>query len=143
MPTEKNRVEKTGEMTDLASFFEMYDDVAVEVLEDQTPDRGGFARTCPQIAETVCQIMNWSDFDLFETHDFEAAYKRGEPSISLAYSMIAFLRGEVFGRAEAQGLGNTAFNEELRTHSQFWHKKLSEQWVALRQGKEVRHNWIN
>jgi hypothetical protein len=144
MPIDENsRVEKVGEITDLDSFLEMYDEVAVELLGDPTPDRGGFNRSCPQIAETVCQIMNWPDFDLFAPHDFEAAYKEAEPSKSLAYAMIAYLLGAVFRRAETMGLGNTPFNEEVATHAEFWHQKLTEQWVALRQGKTPSHKWIN
>lgn len=125
------------------SAFKPYDDLAVEVLQDHSPNIGGVTLSNPEIAEKVCQIMNWQDFDLFTAHPFDEVYSRATPPEVLAYSLIALLRMKVFGLATARKIGAPGFNEKALTHSNVWNVKLSELWVALRKGEPVRHRWIN
>lgn len=130
-------------MVDSESIFALYDDLAVEVVSDDSPnDDVELIFTNRELSEKICEKMGWEDFDLFETHDFEIAQERAVADECLAYAFISFLRYRLFTRASEGRVGVEAFNQSAAAYSEFWYIKLVEQWNELSDGTPMKA-WMN
>lgn len=124
-------------------FFAQYEDLAVAIIDDERPNVQIGTDLCnADMAEAICQILDWEYFDLFEEHDFATAYEATVPQHILAYCWIAFLRWELWLTASAQGVGDEGFNEKACAHSQLWYLRLRDRYVSVVSGEETKHQWL-
>lgn len=128
----------------VAEFFDVYDDLALHVLDDRRPNhQNGMEMSNADMVEEVCRIMGWEDFDVFTPYDFEKVYKDGATHQILAHFYLAHLRLEVFNSAIAESIGDPLVNKAALTFSEYWYLKLRDRYDALFGGKETRHMWLH
>lgn len=117
---------------DTEQFFELYDAIAVEVVDSTAPNTdAGLSMSNRAMAEKVCQIMGWEDFDMFESHDMQKAYDSNVAETCKAYAFVSFLRWRVFSIALQRGVGYESFNHKAATYSEYWYIALVERWAEL------------
>lgn len=124
-------------------FFAQYEDLALAVIEDERPNIEIGTEMCnADMAEAVCQIMNWECFDLFDEYDFAMVYKSGTPPMVMAFCYIAYLRWELWLSASVQKIGDADFNEKACAYDELWYLKLRDRYGALVSGRETKHGWL-
>jgi hypothetical protein len=124
-------------------IFSVYDDLAVEVVSDTRSNEDvALSFSNRELAESICQAMEWEDFDLFETHDFEGVHKNNVPEACLAYGFLSFLRWRLFTRASAAGVGIESFNERAAAYSEYWYIRLIEAWNAHNPNAVPMKAWL-
>ena len=129
---------------DTDQFFAAYDDIAVEIVDNSEPNADvDLSFSNRELAENICQVMAWEDFDLFETHDFEAVHRDGMAGVCLAYAFLSFLRWRVFTTAAARGVGIATFNDKAIAYSEYWYIKLVERWNSHNPNAKPMKAWIN
>lgn len=128
----------------VSAFFDMYDDVALAVLDDQRPNTDvGMEMSNSELTEEVCRLMDWEDFDVFTPFDFGKVYKSGATHQILAYFYLAHLRLEIFTAAQNEEIGDRLFNKTAISFSEYWYLKLRDRYDALYSGRETAHHWMH
>jgi hypothetical protein len=127
---------------DLNGFFRPYDAVAKVIMSGTAIDSGFGCNNCTMV-DYICDTMDWSCLDLFAEHDFDEVYAQADEPVIQAYAMIAFLREQVFRKAEADGIGFTTFNQKMWVYANVWQAKLIDLLRARRSGEKVQHRWVN
>lgn len=134
----------SNEDPQVAAFFDIYDDLALAVLDDRRPNlQNGMEMSNADMVEEICRIMGWEDFDIFTPYDFDKVYKDGAMHQILAHFYLAHLRLEVFNSAGVEGIGDQLVNKSAVTFSEYWYLKLRDRYDALYAGKETRHAWLH
>ncbi|AMO44155.1 hypothetical protein DSS3P8_097 [Roseobacter phage DSS3P8] len=129
---------------DTQGFLDLYDDIAVEIVDSAEPNTDvDLTFSNRELSENICQAMDWEDFDLFETHDFQAIYDAADSASCLAYAFIAFLRWRVFTTASSRGVGEEGFNIRAATHSEYWYIKLVDRWNQQNPAAPQMKAWVN
>lgn len=124
-------------------FFNQYDDVAVAVVEDERPNtQVGTTMSNADMAEAVCQIMDWESFDLFDEYDYTMVYKSGTPPMVLAFCYIAFLRWELWMAASQNKIGDEGFNQKALAYDELWYLRLRDRFGSLATGTDTTHTWM-
>lgn len=124
-------------------FFEVYEDLAIAVIDDERPNLDiGLELSNSEMAEVVCELMEWESFDLFQTMDFLDIYNRGGSPQVLSYCYMAFLRWELWLAAINQKIGDAAFNEQACADSELWYCRLRDRYAAMVNGEMVDHVWL-
>ena len=133
-----------GEALDAWSYFDPYEDLAVEIIDDAASNAAEYdlSYSNRELTEIICRSMGWEDFDLFETYDFEAVLFRGVAEELLAYGFVSFLRYRLFKAASEQGVGIAEFNARAMAYSEYWYIRLIERWGADN-GKCAGRRWVN
>lgn len=129
---------------DAENIFALYDDLAVEVIDDTRPNtEAALAYSNRELAENICRTMKWEDFDLFESHDFETVHEGEDEGTCLAYAFLSFLRWRLFSEASKRGVGIEVFNQKAIAYSEYWYIKLVERWNSLNPAATPMKAWIN
>ena len=133
------------EREQLDRYLGIYDDLAVEVLDDDRPNTGyGLPYTNAEVTQIVLNDMDWESFDLFQKVDYQGAYESEDSDNVRAYSLIAFLRMMLFSAAYANHVGDPEFNRGASAFSEYWFKRLSDRLEAVvTKQKETAHKWIH
>lgn len=128
----------------IEDFFEQYEDVALAVVSAEQPNiHVGTQMSNADMAETVCQIMDWEWFNLFDEYDYELVYKSGTPPMLMAFCYIAFLRWKLWETALQNSVGDKGFNEKACAYDQSWYLRLRDRYTAVVTGKETEHRWLH
>lgn len=128
---------------DAESIFALYDDLAVEIIDDDRQNEDvALSYSNRELAENICRAMQWEDFDLFESHDFESVNEGGDPATCLAYAFLSFLRWRVFTEASKRGIGIEAFNQKAAAYSEYWYIALVEKWNQQSEATPMKA-WVN
>lgn len=128
----------------IEDFFAQYDDLAVAIVDDRRPNiHLGITMCNAEMADAICEIMNWEYFDLFEEHNFQAAYDGNHPLVVLAHCYLACLRWDLWTAATVQEVGDQEFNEKACADSHYWYLKLRDRYVALVNKQETKHGWLH
>lgn len=128
---------------DAESIFALYDDLAVEIIDDDRPNEdAALSYSNRQLAENICRKMAWEDFDLFEAHDFESVAEGGDEGTCLAYAFLSFLRWRLFTEASRRQIGIEVFNQKAAAYSEFWYIRLVERWNEQANGTPMKA-WVN
>ncbi|WNL50700.1 hypothetical protein RPALISO_113 [Ruegeria phage RpAliso] len=123
-------------------LFAAYDDLAVDIVSSAAPNTDvDLTMSNRQLAENICEAMNWEDFDLLGKYDFEEVNTSENPAAILAHAFVSFLRWRLFSEAQKRGIGDAAFNLRCITYSEFWYIKLVNRWSTLNGGKAKP--WVN
>jgi hypothetical protein len=144
MGTRTSQKKESRASVDAESIFALYDDLAVEIIDDARPNTdAALSYSNRELAENICRTMQWEDFDLFETHNFEAVHAADDEKTCLAYAFLSFLRWRVFHEASKRGVGIEAFNQKAAAYSEYWYITLVERWNALTPDSTPMKAWIN
>lgn len=128
----------------VAHFFDLYDEVALAVLDDQRPNtHSGMEMSNADMVEEICRLMEWEDFDIFTPFDFGKVYKDGAVHQILAHFYLAHLRLEIFYSAKQEEIGDRLFNKTAISFSEYWYLKLRDRYDALYSGQETSHSWMH
>ena len=124
-------------------FFMQYEDLALEVVEDERPNtQFGTTMSNADMSEAVCQIMDWECFDLFDEYDYRMVYKSGAPPMVMAFCYVAFLRMELWSSAMDCEIGENAFNQQACAYDEMWYLRLRDRYAALVEQKDTKHPWL-
>ena len=136
---------RVSETIDLPSFFDDYEDLAVEIVDDAESNEAEYCLPYSnrELADMICGAMDWEDFDLFEKQPFEEVYERRDEAELLAYAFISFLRYRLFKAAGEQGIGNALFNQKVMAYSEYWYIRLVEKWNQLSGDAPKIKPWVN
>ena len=125
-------------------FFDLYDELALAVLDDQRPNtHSGMEMSNADMVEEICRLMEWEDFDIFTPFDFEKVYKNGSLHQILAHFYLSHLRLDVFYSAKQEEIGDHLFNITASSFSEYWYLKLRDRYDALSSGRETTHSWVH
>jgi len=126
------------------NIFEEYDDLACAVLDDRNPNiANDMDITNAEMAEEVCELLGWEDFDLLAPLDFEGIYVRGSMDQLLAYFYMSHLRFELFNSAYMGQIGDPVLNNIAMAHSEYWYLMLRDKYDSMYIGIETKHSWRN
>lgn len=126
------------------SFFALYDDLAVEIVDDPSPnDDAALSYSNRELAENICQSLAWEDFDLFDRHDYDGVLASGQAGECLAYAFLSFLRWRLFTEASKRGVGIEEFNQRAAAYSEYWYIKLVERWNEKNPDAVPMKAWVN
>ena len=133
-----------NERDQLDRYLGLYDDLAVEVLDDPRPNaRYGLPWSNQELTQIVLHDMDWESFDLFMQVPYKDAYEGEDVDVARCYCFIAFLRMMLFSAAFANHVGDPEFNRVAVAHSEYWFKRLKDRYEALTKKGETRHGWIH
>lgn len=128
---------------EFTSFLDVYDDLAVEIVDDVRKNTDAALDFSNQeLAENICQTMEWEDFDLLSYFGFEDIHRSSDARIVLAHAFISFLRWRLFSEASRRGIGDVEFNQRAEAYSEYWYIALVHRWNALSNGAKMRP-WLN
>lgn len=124
-------------------FFNQYDDLAVEVLEDTRPNfDAGMEMSNVDMVEYILEYMEWECFDLLQPMPFDDIYARGALHEIGSYMFLAYLRWDLFTQAHQVQIGDPVFNELARTHAEVWYLKLRDKYESMSEGQTTKHPWM-
>lgn len=128
----------------ISAFFDLYDDLAIVVLDDTQPNyQNDMEISNAEMVEEICRMMDWEDFDILAPIDFAKVYKDGAVHQILAYFYLAHLRCELFYTAQREEVGDYVFNKTAVAYSEYWYLRLRDRYDALYSGQETRHAWLH
>lgn len=134
----------SNEDPQVTTFFDLYDDVALAVLDDQRPNTDvGMEMSNAEMVEEICRVMGWEDFDILTAFDFDKVYKDGALHQILAYFYLAHLRLAIFEVARDENIGDALFNKAAVAFSEYWYLKLRDRYDALYTGHATTHTWLH
>ena len=127
----------------IEAFFNQYEDIAVEVISDERPNtQVGTDMSNADMAEAVCQIMDWEFFDLFDEYDYNLVYKSGTAPMVMAFCYIAFLRWELWRASIENNVGDADFNKKACAYDEVWYLRLRDQFASIVTGQKTQHRWL-
>jgi hypothetical protein len=125
-------------------FYAQYEDLACAVIDDERANTHiGLEMSNADMAECVCEMMDWEYFDLFEDMAFADMYEKGADLQILAHCYIAFLRWELWLAAIQQKIGDQSFNEKAAAHSELWYLRFRDRYKGLINNEMTDHPWMN
>ena len=128
---------------EIEAFLDIYDDLAVDIVDEDVKNvAAALDYTNQELAEYICRIMDWEDFDLLGHFDFEAVHEEGNVEHILAHGFVSFLRWRLFSAALQHGIGDSEFNQSCAAYSEYWYIELVRHWNALTNGAKMA-GWVN
>ena len=125
-------------------FYAQYEDLACAVIDDERPNTHiGLLLSNADMADGVCDMMEWEYFDLFDDLPFGDIYAKGAAVHILAHCYLSFLRWELWLAAIQQNIGDKDFNEKAAAHSELWYLRFRDRYSALVNSEMTSHPWLH
>jgi len=133
-----------NEETNVAEYFDQYEDLAVAVINDHRPNMtNDMEMSNMDMASEICDVLDWEEFDLFTPYDFEKAYNEGTAEEVRAHFYLTHLRLDLFYSAQEHGIGDEVLNRHAVAYSEYWWMRLRDKYEALHAGEPVKHMWLH